>query len=280
MNQQQIQRQEAVTAYDRQVTHEIFHDTMEFLEKYIEIAGYYPDWHARRQFPNNEVKRTIDGPEDAEECFSIVLLGLKNTIKHKPPFIQEEIKQEFYRWISSTGINENNSPERLQHILFGFHEILEGRSEKFDKDLKNSKQTLDHNSPEYAKELTTFFAAFQEPLQNQRDIAESLEGKKHDEINIENKFNGTVEQGQGILEKMANLVRSLPENFNFFQQEDQKEINANGQPSKNEPAENDDHMITDNANGEPPKDKPAENGDGMVTDNANGEPPQDKPAEN
>ncbi|CAG8637451.1 28827_t:CDS:1, partial [Dentiscutata erythropus] len=149
------------------------------------------DWHERRQFPNNKIKRTIDRPEDAEECFPIVLLRFKNTFKRKPPFIQE-IKQEFYRWISSIGIN---CPERLQHILFGFNEILKVRSKKFDKDLKNSQQTLDHNSPEYARELNKTFAAFQAPLQNQRKVFESLEDKKHDEIDIENKFIGNTEQG-------------------------------------------------------------------------------------
>ncbi|CAG8726160.1 3673_t:CDS:1, partial [Dentiscutata heterogama] len=188
----------------------------------IEIAGYYPDWHERRKFPNNEVKRSIDGPEDAEE-FSIVLLGFKNTFKRKPPFIQEEIKQEFYRWISSTGINEYNCPERLQHILFGFNEILEGRSKKFDKDLKNSKQTLDHNSPEYARELNKMFVAVQAPLRNQRKVAESLEGKKHDENDIKNKFTGNTEQSQGVLHKFASAVSYVHEKFHFFPQEDRKE---------------------------------------------------------
>ncbi|KAF0436590.1 hypothetical protein F8M41_004663 [Gigaspora margarita] len=241
--QQQIQKQETVTAYDRQVTYEIFYDSMEFLEKYIEIAGYFPDWNKRKQFPNNEVKRSIDGPEDAEECFSIVLLGLKNTIKRKPLFIQEEIKKEFYRWISSTGINENNCPERLQHILFGFSEILDGRSEKFDKDLKNSKQTLDQNSPEYARELSKTFASFQAPLQNQRKIAESLEGKKHDDIDIKNKFDGNIEQGQGILHKIGNTVSNVHESFYFFPQEDRKEHIANNQLLKTQQTESDIEMI-------------------------------------
>ncbi|CAG8771506.1 18420_t:CDS:2, partial [Racocetra fulgida] len=158
---------------------------------------------------------TIDGPEDAEECFSTVLLGLKNTIKRKPPFIQEEIKQEYYRWISSTGINENNCPERLQLILFGFNEILE--------DLKNCKQTLDHNSSEYAKELNKTFAAVQAPLRNERKVAESLEGKKYNEIDIKNKFNGNIEQGQGVLNKIASAAGNFHENFYFFPQEDRKE---------------------------------------------------------
>src|ERR1051326_4058741 len=150
-----MQRQEQVvlSAYDRKVTYDIFFDTMEFLEKYIEVAEYYPDWQQRAQFRVNNVKRAIDGPEDAEECFSIILLGFKNTIKKKPPFLREEMKVEFYKWINCTGINVNNCPERLRHVLFGVNEVLEGRSEKFDRDLENSKQTLDTGSAEYAAEL-------------------------------------------------------------------------------------------------------------------------------
>ena len=95
--QQQIQQQKQLSAYSRKVTHDIFHDTMEFLEKYIEIAGYYPDWQQRKQIRDNPVVRPISGSEDAEECFSIVLLGLNNTLRNKPDFLREEIKQEFYR---------------------------------------------------------------------------------------------------------------------------------------------------------------------------------------
>ncbi|GBC04094.1 hypothetical protein RclHR1_05500009 [Rhizophagus clarus] len=190
---------------------------MEFLEKYIEVAGYFPDWKNRKQFQDNDVKRPIKGPEDAEECFSVVLLGLKNTIKRKPHFLQEELKEEYYRWINAVGIDVNNCPERLKHILFGFNEILEGRSEKFDRDLENSEQTLDPNSSEYAEEFNKTFAAVQAPLRNERKVAESLADKKHNEIHIESKFSGNAEKGKNAIGRVASSTRNH-HNFHFFPQ--------------------------------------------------------------
>jgi len=37
------QKQKQLTAHQRVAVHNIFGNTMEFLEKYIEIAGYYSD---------------------------------------------------------------------------------------------------------------------------------------------------------------------------------------------------------------------------------------------
>ncbi|CAG8505712.1 12123_t:CDS:1 [Acaulospora colombiana] len=217
---QQAQEQITLSAYERKVTYEIFYDTMEFLEKYIEVANYYPDWSRRKQFDDNGVKRKIDGPEDAEECFSIVLLGLKNTLKHKPPFMREEIREEFYRWISTTKIDLNNCPERLKCILFGFNEILEDRCEKFDKELKNSKQTLNPNSPEYTKELNQMFVNIQGPLRNERDVAESLAGKNYNEIDVDNKFyGGDACKGKEVLNQIAeNTSAYYQQNFTYFPQ--------------------------------------------------------------
>jgi len=39
----QLQKQKTLSAYNRKVVHDVFGMTMEWLEKYIEVAGYYPD---------------------------------------------------------------------------------------------------------------------------------------------------------------------------------------------------------------------------------------------
>ena len=105
MKKQQIQQQEQMTAYDKKVTHDMFLIVMEWLEKYVEIVykNEFPDWENRKQIKDNKVVRPISGPEDAEECFSVVLLGFVGTMKTKPDFIRKEVKNSFYEWIDATG---------------------------------------------------------------------------------------------------------------------------------------------------------------------------------
>jgi len=43
MKKQQIQQQITLSAYERKTVHDLFLRTMNWLEKYIEITGYYPD---------------------------------------------------------------------------------------------------------------------------------------------------------------------------------------------------------------------------------------------
>jgi len=44
---------------------------MEWLEKYIEISGYYSDWENRKQIHNNNIKRLdiIGNPKKTEQDF-------------------------------------------------------------------------------------------------------------------------------------------------------------------------------------------------------------------
>ncbi|CAG8587776.1 11705_t:CDS:2 [Ambispora gerdemannii] len=118
----------------------------------------------RKQIKDNKVVRLISGPEDAEECFSIVLLGFVGTMKNKPDFLREEIKKEFYE------------------------EVTEGRGEKIIKDVINSKDDLTPGSPEYAEELGSFFSRIQGTLASEREIELSLKGKTYEDIEVESKF--------------------------------------------------------------------------------------------
>ena len=228
MKKQQIQQQITLSAYERKTVHDLFLRTMNWLEKYIEITGYYPDWEKRKQLHNDWIKRTdIDTPEKAEKALSNRLIAfgriLDSEVESDSPFL-EELKAEFYQWINVTGIDVNNCPERLKHFVFGFNEILEGRLEKIEKDSENKKQKLDTDAPGYLKELTKVFVDIQEPIQNEREVKESLAGKTHLDIEIENKFGGNVEQGEQTFNLIASAVSvSHGDNFHFFPQQTQQQ---------------------------------------------------------
>jgi len=95
----QLQKQKTLSAYNRKVVHDVFGMTMEWLEKYIEVAGYYPDSNDRKQIKNNNIKRAdiIGNPEKAEDSFSTQLFLFEGNLEDEPLFLREELKEEFYR---------------------------------------------------------------------------------------------------------------------------------------------------------------------------------------
>lgn len=199
------------------------------MEKYIEVAGYYPDWNDRKQIHNNNINRkdVIGNPEKAEKSFSSQLFMFKVTLDDDPPFLRDEVKQEFYRWLNATRIDSNNCPERLKQWLFGVNEILEGRGEKIQQDVENRKQTLNSNSPEYMEQMNKVFANIQGPMQNEGEIRKALEGKTHKDIEIGSKFErGNVEQGEKAFKQIADTVSASHDNsFHFFPQQGQQTDN-------------------------------------------------------
>src|SRR6185436_4949030 len=186
MKKQQIQQQEQTTAYDKKVTHDMFLIVMEWLEKYIEIVykDEFPDWENRKQIHDNNIKRKdiYSNPEMAENTLSTQLLLFESTSGDKASFIREEIKQEFYQWISVVGINENNCPERLKQFIFGINEILEGRGEKIRREVENRRPLVESNSPEYMEQVKKLFAHTQVISQEEIKTEESLVGKTHKDI--------------------------------------------------------------------------------------------------
>jgi hypothetical protein len=224
--QRQIQQQTLLSAYERKTVHDVFDLTMEWLEKCIEIGGYYPDWQQRKQIHDNNIKRTdiINNPAKAEQSFSSMLVNIAATLEDKPPFLYEELKEEFYKWISATRIDVKNCPEKLKNILFGINEILEGNKEKIKKDTNNRRREFEPDSDEYMKQLVNTFGSIQNPLQNEREQEQHLAGKRYDEITLDNKFSGDVEQGKEVFNQLANSTQNY-RNFHFFPQ--------NGVSSKN-----------------------------------------------
>lgn len=132
---------------------------MEVLEKYIEKANYFSDWHIRRKIYDNKVTREFASVDEAESVLSSNLLGLKISVQNKPSFLHDELKQEYYKWINATGIDINNiSPkaERLKHWLFEVNEVLEDRGERFVEEV--AQESRSHvqkmSSEEFAKKWT------------------------------------------------------------------------------------------------------------------------------
>jgi len=221
MKRQQIQMQKQLTAYNRKSTHDIFFMTMEWLEKYIEVAGYYPDWENRKQIHNNNVKRLdiIGNSKKAEEGFLTQLFLFWGTLKRNLPF-SDELKAEFYQWLNVAKIDSNNCPKRLKHLLYGFNEVLEGRGEKLQEDIENMEEELDSNSPEYMEQLSKIFVNIQAPIRDEAEVEKSLKGKTHKDIEIEKKFGGDSEVGKKIFGQLTGTVSN--NDFNFFSQKIQQ----------------------------------------------------------
>jgi hypothetical protein len=226
----QIQDTITISAHQRKTVHNIFSTTVEFLEKYIEIAGYYDDWEQRKQIHNNEVVRKdiIGDPEKAEKSFSVTLFGFRQALENKPEFFRDELKEEFYRWISATGIDAKNAHPRLKNNLFGFHEILEGRGEKIMEDVLNRKDRLDVNSPDYAEKLNSFYAALQVPLEKGREQEKLLKDKTYRDMEIEKKFGvGDDEEGKYAFNQISESIEDY-QNFHHFKQQGQQQSASSG----------------------------------------------------
>jgi len=232
MKKQQIQTQEQVqvTAFQKQTTYNMLYMTLEWLEKYIEVAygDYFPNWQNQKQIHDDNIKRTdIDGnPTMAEDSLSTHLLLFRSTLSTKPPFLREEIKQEYYKWISATEIDVNNCPERLKHFLFGICEIMEGRGGKIIEDLKN-RQTIDSSSPEFMEQMQKLFVYSHAESKKVEEREKSLEGKTHKDIEIGSKFgSGSSEQGEQVFQRIAGTVSTSHEGgFHFFPQKGQQSNN-------------------------------------------------------
>ena len=188
-----------------------FREVVMWLEKYIEIVGYYSDWPQRKQLDNSYIKRKdVNDPKKIERTFP-TRLGFLKLLLYNPPWLLTELKEEFYKWINSTGITADNCPERLKHYLFGIHEILEGETEKFDKERKNRKRELHPNFPEFAEKVKEGF----------EDINEISASGEVDKIKKDEKsrFGGNVEQGRKAFQQIANSISNNDyQSFHFWPQ--------------------------------------------------------------
>src|SRR5215211_7436294 len=99
MKKQQIQQQEQLSAYDKKVIYDMFYMSIEWLEKYIEIAykNELPDWESRKQIRDNlTITRTdiYSNPEKAKKAFSTQMFLFGTSLEDSPIF-REDLKKEF-----------------------------------------------------------------------------------------------------------------------------------------------------------------------------------------
>lgn len=229
--QQQLQVQEQITllvsAYDKKVAHQVFRNSLEWLEKYIEVV--YPNYRIKKQIHDNNIKRQdANDPSRIKRLLSSSLYGFKTTLEvingneQSKQSLYEEIKKEYYEWLGVAGINPSNCPLELKNFLFEVNEILEGRGDKLEREVENRKWEIDPNSIEYEKSFSRLFANAQIPLENERNEYENLKGKTYKDIEIGNNFGGNSEPAKQTFKQMVG--KHDYQGFSFMPQKDTQTI--------------------------------------------------------
>jgi hypothetical protein len=98
-NNMKIQGLDNLTAHDKKVIYDMFYMSIEWLEKYIEVAykNEFPDWQSRKQIRDNlTITRTdiYSNPEKAKKAFSTQMF-LFGTSLEDAPILREDLKKEF-----------------------------------------------------------------------------------------------------------------------------------------------------------------------------------------
>jgi len=228
-----VSEQKQLSAYKKQTVHELFRISLEWLEKYIEVA--YPNYKTRKQIHDNNIKRQdANDPSKIENMFAGSLFGFKSILEAtgKPQFLCDEVKQEYYKCLDAKGVDVNNCPPRLGHFLFEINEILEGRGEKFERDAANRKNDIDSNSVEYQKAVNEVFTYIQSPLEDARNEHERLKGKSHKDIEFKNNFGSSGKRAEQVFRQMAG--KHDYKDFYFFPQ---RERNPNYSALRDDPSE-------------------------------------------
>src|SRR4051812_5528103 len=90
--------------YEKQIVHDIFLCTINWLEKYIELTykKEFPDWESRKQIRNNPHlitrKDIYENPKRAESALATQLHLFSSCLEEDvTPEFHEELKQEFYQ---------------------------------------------------------------------------------------------------------------------------------------------------------------------------------------
>ena len=221
--QELIQKKTQMSVYEKKTIHDIFLISMEWLEKYIELTyrKEFPDWERRKQIRDNlsiERMDIYENPKRAETTLSSQLHLLADTLEDDATDeFREELKQEFYKWISATGIDANNCPERLKHFIFGLNEIFEGNYEKIRHDIVNRKKEIEIDSPEYLERMQRMFSDSLNSTRKEIKTEKSLEGERDWEIR--SSFGGgSMKQGEQAFGRITKNVADSHQNFHFKDQ--------------------------------------------------------------
>jgi hypothetical protein len=174
-NKIQLQGQIEIEAVVLEEMQECLYDSLEWLEVYIEKAGYYPDWQQRKQLPKSierENVRFMDANE-VKGFFSTVLFSLSNFAKtSNVPFALERLQTQFYSWLDKSGINADNCPKELAECLVNINNVLNEKGEGFRKSRREEvRKNISQMTPE--EQEGKFYGAITE-------LQKILKMKRHD----------------------------------------------------------------------------------------------------
>jgi hypothetical protein len=217
-----VQEQIKLVAYNKVLAFENFRYLLEALEEYVEKAGYYSNFKDRRQLRNITIPKEKNySLSNCEELFRTKLLLFVGILGNDTPeSTRKEIQQEFYKWISTVGINTDNChDEKLKNFLLETNNVLEGNGEKI------VNQTRDYLESEKdrpttiqdAEKAIELFESIQSPINDKEKTAELYKDKNYFEVEFENKFNGgSVQQGEQMFNQLISDVYG--NSFCFYKQ--------------------------------------------------------------
>lgn len=201
-----LQRSIAVSDYEAQSTYDLFYDSLEWFELYVEKAGYYPNWQGKKQMPKTITRSDIDSIDSTrmKSMFSTSLTALRNLTRNKPELFLEKLQEEFYKWLDGSGIDVGNCPKELTQCLMDICEILKGKGEDFAKVRREQVRKNIENMSEEEKQakFNEIVSAFHEPLENQEEKAKSLVGRTYRDTNNESRFGGDPNRGKVIFNQI------------------------------------------------------------------------------
>lgn len=220
-NQLQLQGQIEIEAVVLEEMQECLYDSLEWLEVYIERAGYYPDWQQRKQLPKTierENVRFMDATE-VKGFFSTVLFSLSNFAKTSGvPFVLERLQTQFYSWLDKSGINADNCSKELAECLVNIDNVLNGEGEGFRKARREEvRRNISQMTPE--EQERKFYGAIVDLKKNLKDEEAWLEASKNkslQDVKMENKFEGNADRGKEIFKKIEESVKRQQLNSSSF----------------------------------------------------------------
>ena len=220
MKKTQIQQQKQLSAHDKVLLFDNLRYLLEGLEEFIEKSRYYPDFKNRRKLQNITIpKERSDNltADSAEQFFKANLILYVSMVDEAPPSEREKLVEEYLKWVDIVGIDPNNCPEKLRQFLIEIKDVLEGNSERI---IQQTQEYLDNKDggkvhPTNPQDTLTLFSAIQAPLNKNREQAKSYEGKTYRDVEITNKFSGSVEQGGEVFNQIAGAA-SRSGDFHFY----------------------------------------------------------------
>ncbi|CAG8725866.1 15193_t:CDS:2, partial [Dentiscutata erythropus] len=190
INSNQILAQKEKTAHELKLALGNLRFMLEALEKFTERAygNNYPSF--RSQLYERKVEDDNYPLENSREQFLTQLLIMRGVCKGEPEFFRNEIKKEFHKWFSATGIDVNNCPDEIKNYLFEVNEVLEDRGEKIVEENEARIKNMKFDP----KGVIGLFGALQEPMNKARE-----EKKDYEDLILVTSKEKKVEEIDGVI---------------------------------------------------------------------------------